>query len=64
MKSRRFSTYGVKLAGEVTAYVCREGLCKLPTNDPNAPGRPNGYAGRMHKHIATPISDYFPWEEK
>ena len=42
----------------------KDRILKLPTSDPNAPGRSNGYAGRMHKHIATPIPDYFPWERK
>ena len=42
----------------------KDRILKLPTKDPNVPGRPNGYAGRMHKHIATPIPDFFPWEKK
>ena len=42
----------------------KERILKLPTRDPNVPGRPNGYAGRMHKHIATPIPDYFSWEKQ
>jgi arylsulfatase A-like enzyme len=42
----------------------KDRILKLPTKDPNVAGRPNGYAGRMHKHIATPIPDFFPWEKK
>lgn len=41
----------------------KETILKLPTKDPNAPGRPNGYASRLHKHIATPVPDYFPYEK-
>ena len=42
----------------------KEQILKLPTQDPNAPGRPNGYASRMHKHIASPIPDHFPSKGK
>ena len=38
-------------------------ILKLPTKDPDVPGRPNGYAGRMHQHISSPIPDYFSWEK-
>lgn len=38
-------------------------ILKLPTKDPDVPGRPNGYAGRMHQHIFSPIPDYFSWEK-
>ena len=39
-------------------------ILSLPTTDPDAPGRPNGYAARMHKHIASPIPDYFPSQKR
>ena len=39
-------------------------ILALPTTDPDAPGRPNGYAARMHKHIASPIPDYFPSQKR
>ena len=39
-------------------------ILALPTTDPDVPGRPNGYAARMHKHITSPIPDHFPWEKK
>ena len=42
----------------------KEQVLKLPTQDPNVPGRPNGYASRMHKHIASPIPDHFPSKGK
>ena len=42
----------------------KERILKLPTSDPDVPGRPNGYASRMHKHIATPVPDYFSWEKQ
>ena len=35
-------------------------IAKLPQKDPSAPGRANGYASRLHQHIAHPIPDYFP----
>ena len=41
----------------------KQRIKRLPTNDPDVPGRPNGYAARMHKHIASPIPDYFSWEK-
>ena len=41
----------------------KQRITKLPTNDPYAPGRPNGYAARMHKHITEPIPDTFSWEK-
>ena len=41
----------------------KQRIARLPTNDPDVPGRPNGYAARMHKHIASPIPDYFSWEK-
>jgi uncharacterized sulfatase len=41
----------------------KQRITKLPTNDPDAPGRPNGYAARMHKHITEPIPDTFSWEK-
>ena len=37
----------------------KEQIAKLPTNDPNVPGRPNGYVSRMKSHIASPIPDHF-----
>lgn len=42
----------------------KERILKLPTRDPNVPGRPNGYASRMHQHISSPVPDYFKWEKK
>lgn len=42
----------------------KEAIAKLPKQDPKAPGRVNGYAARMHKHIANPIPDYFPGQRK
>ena len=41
----------------------KQRIARLPTNDPDVPGRPNGYAARMHKHIASPVPDYFSWEK-
>ena len=38
-------------------------ILKLPTKDPDVPGRQNGYAGRKHQHISSPIPDYFSWEK-
>lgn len=39
-------------------------ISKLPKQDPKAPGRVNGYAARMHKHIATPVPDFFPGQRR
>ncbi len=41
----------------------KQRILALPTNDPDVPARPNGYAARMHKHIASPIPDRFPGEK-
>ncbi len=42
----------------------KQKIAKLPKRDPKSPGRVNGYAERMHRHIATPIPDHFPGPRK
>ena len=62
-KSSAFHAVSALNALEHLPFLPREAkerVLKLPTRDPSLPGRPNGYAERMQKHISNPIPDHFP----